>query len=129
MVDHWEDGHIPAKSGAMAVLYLVVAYGAQTRSANFMDRRISQSFFHHGRQMALLELTDDPSIETVQAFLLISMYMLGCSRRNGAFLNLGIAISAATSLGLHRDEPDHPLSSEEKGLRYVCSSQYVIVTS
>jgi hypothetical protein len=118
MVGHWGKDRIPIKSGATAVIYLVIAYGAQARSASIIDAQRAQSFYHHGRQTALLELTSDPSLETVQAFLLISMFMLGCSRRNGAFLNLGIAISAATSLGLHRDDPDGVLSSDERRLRY-----------
>lgn len=37
-------------------------------------------------------------------FTLIRLYMLGDCRRNGAYLNLGIAISAAKSLGCHQPE-------------------------
>lgn len=43
--------------------------------------------------------------------------MLGCSRRNGAFLNLGIAISAAKSLGFHHNGTNDEFSDDESRLR------------
>lgn len=82
-----------------------------------MDIHRAQSFHDRGRQIALLELTNDPSLETAQAFILISLYMLGCSRRNGAYFNLGIAISAAKSLGLHRNETNADFPESEARLR------------
>lgn len=85
-----------------------------------MDAHRAQSFYDRGRQIATLELTDDPSVETIQAFILVSLYMLGCSRRNGAYLNLGIAISAAKSLGFHRDETNAGLPESEGRLRLEC---------
>lgn len=81
------------------------------------DVQRAQSFYDRGRHIAALELTNDPSVETVQAFMLISLYMLGCSRRNGAYLNLGIAISAAKSLGFHRDETNADFPESEGRLR------------
>ena len=98
----WTGGTLPVTSGCAAVLYLVLAYAAQARCASSTDLHRSQAFFNHGRHIALAELTNEPKRETTQAFLLISLYMLGCSRRNGAHLNLGIAIGAARSLGYHQ---------------------------
>jgi hypothetical protein len=89
-----------------------------------MEKRRAHSFYHHGRHIALLHLTDDPSLETVQAFILISLYMLAGSRRNGAFLNLGIAISAAKALGLHRVETNRSFPVGEARLRFV-SLRYI----
>ena len=102
LLRRWAGGALPVTSGCAAVLYLMLAYAAQARCASTADLHRSQSFFHHGRQIALLELTNEPKRETIQAFLLICLYMLGCSRRNGAHLNLGIAIGAARSLGYHQ---------------------------
>ncbi|KAL3456972.1 fungal-specific transcription factor domain-containing protein [Aspergillus heterothallicus] len=117
LLDHWVHGTLNANRGSEAVLYLILAYAAQAQSSTVLDRRRAHSFYHHGRHIALLHLTDDPSIETVQAFILISLYMLGCSRRNGAFLNLGIAISAAKALGLHRQETNRSFPASEARLR------------
>ncbi|KAL7935626.1 fungal-specific transcription factor domain-containing protein [Trichoderma chlorosporum] len=97
----WISGNISVTSSSAAILYLVLAYAAQTRSNSAQDYHRSQSFFYHGRQIAIMELTEYPSMATTQAFTLISLYMLGCCRRDGAHLNLGIAISAAKSLGYH----------------------------
>ncbi|UKZ53339.1 hypothetical protein TrVGV298_007131 [Trichoderma virens] len=77
----------------------------------------TSSFFYHGRRIALIELTEYPTMETTQAFTLISLYMLGCCRRDGAYLNLGIAISAAKSLGYHRPEATFTQCEENKRLR------------
>ncbi|KAL5359376.1 hypothetical protein BJX96DRAFT_183725 [Aspergillus floccosus] len=75
------------------------------------------SFYQQGRQLALLELTNNPTNETIQAFTLISIYMLGCSWRNGASLNLGIAISAAKSLGYHQDTTNSVYDMKERHRR------------
>ncbi|KAJ5836055.1 hypothetical protein N7447_002081 [Penicillium robsamsonii] len=82
-----------------------------------LDNLRAQSFYHHGRQIALLELTNYPSVETVQAFVLISIFMLGCSRRNGASLNLGIAIGAAKSLGYHQSNANSAYDDNERRQR------------
>lgn len=104
-------------SSSAAILYLVLAYAAQVRSESAQDLSRSQSFFHHGRRIALMELTEYPTMETTQAFTLICLYMLGCCRRDGAYLNLGIAISAAKSLGYHRAEATFVQCQADKRLR------------
>jgi hypothetical protein len=83
-----------------------------------MDVHRAQLFYDRGRQITLQELTNDPSLETVQAFILISLYMLRCSRHNGAYLNLGIAISAAKSLGCHRHESNANFPESKGRLRW-----------
>jgi hypothetical protein len=105
-------------SGSAAIMYLAIAYAAQARCSTAMDVHRAQSFYNRGRQIALLELTHDPTLETVQAFILISLYMLGCSRRNGAYLNIGIAISAAKSIGCHRDETNAQFPESDGRLRW-----------
>ncbi|KAF2012454.1 hypothetical protein BU24DRAFT_411825 [Aaosphaeria arxii CBS 175.79] len=103
LLSSWRDGTL-SDPGQTAVLLLIIAYAAQSRSGSPLDLKLTQYYYHHGRQIALLKLTEEPSIETVQTFVLISLYMLACSQRNGSFLNLGIAVSAAKSLGIHRDD-------------------------
>jgi hypothetical protein len=117
ILHRWANDPSLVSSGSTAVLYLIIAYAAQARSASSQDSRRTRSFYHQGRQIALLDLTNDPILETIQAFTLISLYMLGYSQRNGAFLNLGIAISAAKSLGCHRDETNDRFPEKENRLR------------
>ncbi|KAL2844532.1 fungal-specific transcription factor domain-containing protein [Aspergillus pseudoustus] len=117
VLTQWIDGTLEPHRGSEAVLYLTLAYAGQAQASTALDRRHAHSFYHHGRQIALLHLTEDPSLETVQAFVLISLYMLSCSRRNGSFLNLGIAISAAKALGLHRSETNRSFPEREARLR------------
>ncbi|KAL6815063.1 hypothetical protein J3E69DRAFT_358908 [Trichoderma sp. SZMC 28015] len=113
----WINGNISVTSSGAAILYLVLASASQIRSNSAQDHHRSQSFFYHGRRIALLELTEYPSMETTQAFMLISLYMLGSCRRDGAHLNLGIAISAAKALGYHRAEATFTQCEENKQLR------------
>lgn len=117
LLSRWISGNISVASSSSAVLYLVLAFAAQVRSASALDAHRSRSFFYHGRRIALLELTEYPTIETVQAFSLISLYMLGCCRRDGGYLNLGTAISAAKALGYHRAESTFPQCLEDRRLR------------
>jgi hypothetical protein len=49
-------------------------------------------------------LTENPSIPTIQAHVLIAMYLLAASRRNAAFMCLGLAVRAAYAIGLHRQD-------------------------
>jgi hypothetical protein len=118
LLETWRNGG-PIDNGCIAVLFLILAYGAQARSAGTVDSQFSEYYYHHGRQLALLELTDEPRLETVQAFVLISLYMLAMSQRNGSFLNLGIAISAAKSLGFHRDDVNAMFPEDSTHLRYL----------
>ncbi|KAH8821928.1 hypothetical protein F5884DRAFT_107910 [Xylogone sp. PMI_703] len=117
LLNIWANGTLDTNSGGAAILYLSIALAAQVRSATVIDIQRAQTFYYHGRQIALQELTNDPTLETVQAFILISLYMLGSSRCNGAFLNLGIAISAAKSLGIHHSETNIEFSDNESRLR------------
>ncbi|PVH71099.1 hypothetical protein DL98DRAFT_540329 [Cadophora sp. DSE1049] len=61
--------------------------------------------------------TEDPSIMTVQVYALITMYLLGASRRNAAFMYLGIAVRAAYALGLHREDVASLFPAEEYRMR------------
>lgn len=81
------------------IYYLVFAVGAQTCAEDKDD--VAETCFSHGRYFSFPE---DPSISTVQAYALITMYLLNASRRNAAFMNLGTAVRAAYALGLHRKE-------------------------
>jgi hypothetical protein len=110
-----------------AVLFLVFAFAAQARSQGVVDRRRAQYYFQHGRQTAVLHLTDEPMLETVQAFVIAQLYLLACSRRNAAYLSLGIAITAAKALGLHRVDPDADQNDPKSSQRCALSSFLIAI--
>ena len=87
-----------------SVLYLVLALGAQARAHGSADDHKAEHYFRLGRQHAMTNLIDDPTILTVQAFSMITWYMVTACRRNGALINLGFAVQAAYALGIHRHE-------------------------
>ncbi|EAU33154.1 predicted protein [Aspergillus terreus NIH2624] len=103
----------PVQDGGLD-LYITRNKGELKR---LVDVFFISSFYQQGRRLALLELTNNPTTETIQAFTLISIYMLGCSWRNGASLNLGIAISAAKSLGYHQDTTNSAYDMKERHRR------------
>ncbi|KIY00991.1 uncharacterized protein Z520_03657 [Fonsecaea multimorphosa CBS 102226] len=109
-----------------AVLYLVLALGAQARAHGQGDDYLADSYFHFGLHQAMGELVDEPSIVTVQAFCLDTWYALAACRRTVATMYLGIATQADYTIGLHRPEANvvfgaERITSREKawtGLRF-----------
>lgn len=81
------------------VNYLVLAIGMQTDHGD-----TAQAYFEHARDRAYSDLSGNLGVATVQAFLLITVYMLCSCQINGAFLFFGVAARAAYSIGLHRTE-------------------------
>jgi hypothetical protein len=69
--------------------------------------------FGYGCQLATTSLTDDPSLSTVQAFILIAYYKIAACRRNAAFANLGVAVRAAYTLGIHLHEANAAFFCEQ----------------
>jgi hypothetical protein len=81
------------------VNYLVMAIGCQKS-----DPETAQAHFDYARDHAFANLNGNLSVGTVQAFILITVFMLGSCQINGAFLFFGIAVRAAYSIGIHRTE-------------------------
>lgn len=102
-----------------AIFYLVMAVGAQSRSLYPLDGKRANLFFDHGRQLACLGLLEDPSMPTIQAFVLMSFYMLGACRRNGSCLNLSTAVGASYALGLHSRAANATFGNDERSVRSV----------
>lgn len=84
---------------AKPIVYLILAIGAQSSPKDLGE--VAESCFNYGRYLAARYLMEDPSTLAVEAYLLITMYLLASSRRNAAFMHLGFAVRAAYALGLH----------------------------
>lgn len=85
-----------------SIFYLVMAIGAQVRAVGHEEQ--AEIYFSRGRALVVSSFMDDPSVQTIQSYALIAMYMLTTCRRNGAFMLMGIAVRAAYALGLHRSD-------------------------
>ena len=123
-------GYPDGESLQSAVYYLVFAIGGHALEDSPIDAKL---FFHKGRQIALTGLAENLSIATVQAFLLVTMYMTCACERNGAFIYsrtlvdssrgfhvadlLALAVRAAYSLGLHRTQVNVAFGPVEHSLR------------
>ncbi|KAJ5967236.1 hypothetical protein N7501_003484 [Penicillium viridicatum] len=97
-----------------SIFYLVIAIGAQVSD---IDQTVAEQYFGSGRQLAFSAFQETPSISTIQSYILVSMYMLGACRRNGAFMNLGIALRAAYAVGIHRKDANALFCGRERRAR------------
>lgn len=93
--------------------YLVLALGAQNCPED--KDVLAEQYYKHGRSLTLLDTNESlsTSIVAAQCYTLMTIYLLGSSRVDAAFMQLGQAIRAANALGLHRADVtvDH-MSSE-----------------
>lgn len=114
--------HEPAKClGTQTALGdIMIAIGAQCAKSDSdsMTTRAERFFFSRAQTRAFTGMLENPSLEIVRLFLLMSFYMLGACRRNAAFMYLGVAVRAAVALGLHI--PDSSATGpEQQQQRYV----------
>lgn len=102
---------------AVAALDLVIAIGGQCRASNPLDLRYAVRYFSRAQKAALAGGLEDPCLDMVRCFLLMTFYMLGACRRNAAFLYLGVASQASSALGLHVTEQYRHFSMRDQSLR------------
>ncbi|KAG8672775.1 hypothetical protein FPOAC2_06180 [Fusarium poae] len=96
---------------ASSVYFLVFAIGAQTGPEDKDDQ--AETFFNYARYLTVETLIEEPGIVTIQALVLIAMYLLSASRRNAAFMYLGMGVRAAYAIGLHRHDISSLFSATE----------------
>lgn len=101
----------------MAVKDLIIAIGAQCCAAEPLTTRAEHFFFTRGQQHAFSGMLEDPCLDLVRAFILMSFYLLGACRRNATFMYLGVASRAAVALGLHNGESNDSISISEQQRR------------
>ncbi|EXJ65517.1 hypothetical protein A1O7_01858 [Cladophialophora yegresii CBS 114405] len=102
---------------ARAALDLMVSIGAQCRASDALDHRYASTLFSRAQKAVLGDGLEDPSIDMVRCFLLMTFYMLGACRRNAAFMYLGIASQASSALGLHVTEQYRHFSVGDQNVR------------
>lgn len=88
----------------------------------------SDAFYYNARQLSdpVLAL-ENADFWTVQALMLVTVYMLCRSKRNTAYTYLGMAVRTAYSLGLHREEALVIFSAAERDIRrQVWRSLYIM---
>ncbi|KAI5467233.1 fungal-specific transcription factor domain-containing protein [Mariannaea sp. PMI_226] len=102
--------------GSQSLIDLVISIGAQCKSPK-TAQDVGQRYFRRSQRRSFAGMLEDPDIDMVRAFVLMTFYMLGNCRRNTAFLYLGIATRAAVALGLHRRDSFLDVNNEEDKLR------------
>jgi hypothetical protein len=96
-----------------AVFYLILAIGAQTCPED--KDVVAEEYYNYGRYLASSDALEGASILGIQCYALITMYLMGLSRVEAAFVQFGLAVRAAYALGLHRtDMPTPPTALERR---------------
>ncbi|KAL5338271.1 hypothetical protein BJX70DRAFT_367136 [Aspergillus crustosus] len=85
----------------VALRDIMIAIGAQSSKTDLVVIRVERFFFKRAQQCAFAGMLENPSLDLIRLFVLMSFYMLGACRRNAAFMYLGVAARAAAALGLH----------------------------
>ncbi|KAJ3958895.1 hypothetical protein N0V92_004535 [Colletotrichum tropicale] len=80
------------------IFFLTFGIGAQ-RCPDDRDTD-AEKYFNYGRFLAVSYAMENPTNNTVSTYVLITVYLLGASRRNSAFMHLGVAVRAAHALEL-----------------------------
>ena len=111
----WTEASATTNNSTDSIFYLVLAIGARNRSTD--NDELAEQYFNRGRDLAITSFMEDPSVLTVQSYVLIAFYLLTSCRRNGAFMLLGIAVRAAYALGLHRSDISTLFESRERRTR------------
>ncbi|KAJ8132351.1 hypothetical protein O1611_g1267 [Lasiodiplodia mahajangana] len=115
----------------LCLLYLVFAIGLVMAApfpgsdeAAVIDKLRSErtnraeSFFRSAKSLAdPVSGFEDADFWSIQALLLMSIYMLAISKRNAAYAYYGMAVRTAYALGLHREESMELFQPEECSVR------------
>ncbi|RWA14239.1 hypothetical protein EKO27_g880 [Xylaria grammica] len=115
----------------LCLMYLVFAIGlvmaapfpGSDESAVFDKLRSERAsraelFFRSARSLAHpVSGFEDADFWSIQALLLMSLYMLAVSKRNASYAYYGMAIRSAFALGLHREESLEVFQLEERLVR------------
>ncbi|KAJ9606220.1 hypothetical protein H2200_009181 [Cladophialophora chaetospira] len=102
---------------ARVALDLIVSIGAQCRAESPLDHRYSTTLFSRAQKALMADGVEDPGIDLIRCFLLMTWYKLGACRRNAAFMYLGIASQASSALGLHVTEQHRLFNVEDQIVR------------
>jgi hypothetical protein len=105
-------------STKLALANLIIAIGAQCSKTESTTVQAESFFFARGQQQGFAGMLEDPNLDLVRAFLLMSFYMLGACRRNAAFMYLGVATQAAVAIGLHSKDSYSSLTTNQHSKRY-----------
>lgn len=78
-LEGWVNNGLRDLDHKSCIFYLVIAIGAQVSSSDG-QQELAELYFSRGRQQAFYTFTEAPSLMTVQAYTLITVYMLGACR-------------------------------------------------
>lgn len=98
----------------VAVTHAILAIGVQCRAGRLDDKQCDGFHFAEAQRTAFENMLVEPSTDLARLFLLLAFYLLGSSRRNAAFMYIGVSVRAAQSLGLHNEQSYRSAPANER---------------
>lgn len=111
----WLGQHGESTSLSTALCYLILANGALACSED--EDATANAYFSYARYLTNLELTEEPSLESILCHSLIAFYQLNIGRRDAAYQSVGLACRGACSMGIHRVNQPSLMSHESYAFR------------
>lgn len=100
----------------LPLFYLALAVGCLFLEGDEnYNKESSMKFFTAGRRM--IEMTDIRDIFSLQAVLFMTIYLQSSTRMSTCYSYVGIALSAAVRMGMHRSIPDAMFDPIEREVR------------
>ncbi|KAI0526254.1 fungal-specific transcription factor domain-containing protein [Xylaria bambusicola] len=130
-VDECYNDPLGVTPSLLCLLYLVFAIGLVMAApypgsdeAAVIDKLRDESasraelFFRSAKSLAdPVSGFEDADFWSIQALLLMSLYMLAVSKRNASYAYFGMAVRSAFALGLHREESMEVFQQEDRLVR------------
>ncbi|KAF6803098.1 C6 zinc finger domain protein [Colletotrichum sojae] len=73
--------------------------------------------FYNQARILMADLTDRPSLRSVQAAYVLGVYLMPASAISASYVYMGLALRKALAIGLHLEPDDPTLSEDEKETR------------
>lgn len=89
----------------LSTVNIVLAIGCQFSDRVVSTRRIAMAdkLYQRSKRLFTEDMLDSPTLSTVQLLLLTGVYLQSTNHANRCWNNIGLAIRAAQSIGLHLD--------------------------
>ncbi|KAK8067913.1 hypothetical protein PG996_007025 [Apiospora saccharicola] len=107
----------PSRIGSF-LLVSILSISARFNRNYEAAQKVVQSYLDYAEKLALRELYQQPvTLERCQAFFLLSIAQHGMGETSRSNINMGIAISMATEMRLHREETFKQITEDEDSTR------------
>ncbi|TPX17572.1 uncharacterized protein E0L32_012135 [Thyridium curvatum] len=127
--EFYDDPDHTSNSSASFLCMALSSFAIGTQFAHLVDNRLTQgeaasmqkragSGFYSAAQALVSHLITSPSVESVQALEMLSIYAFPFDARGTSYLYLGLALRMSISIGLHLNSAELDISEFDREVRH-----------